>query len=201
MPLVLSGQLGKLVYVNGDNHPEPAMVSNQYAIEVFLNLSGSQVATTPTNTALTASATTTAFGQSVTFTATVTPQSGTGVPTGTVTFFDGATPLGSAGLQNSGTTSTLQTSTLAVGAHSITATYSGDANFATSTSTAVVVTVSQGPPKASTTTVVTASPNPATFGANVTLTATVTSATAGAISGTVTFSGGGGVLGGGGGVR
>ena len=194
MPLGVSAQLVKLVDVNGDNLPDLAMVSNQYAIEVFLNLSGSQVATTPTNTALTASATTTAFGQSVTFTATVTPQSGTGVPTGTVTFFDGATPLGSAGLQNSGTTSTLQTSTLAVGAHSITATYSGDANFATSTSTAVVVTVSQGPPKASTTTVVTASPNPATFGANVTLTATVTSATAGAISGTVTFSDGVGVL-------
>jgi len=59
----------------------------------------------------------------VTFTATVSPA----IATGTVQFLDGSTPLGTATL-NSGTAS-LSTSTLTTGKHSVTATYSGDANF------------------------------------------------------------------------
>jgi hypothetical protein len=72
------------------------------------------------------------FGQSVTFTATVT--SGfTGTPTGTVNFSDGATKIGVSNLNGSGV-ATLTTSSLVAGTHGITATYSGDSNFATSTS-------------------------------------------------------------------
>ena len=74
-------------------------------------------------------------GHSVTFTATVT---GTGA-TGTVTFKDGETLLGSGTLSNG--TATYATSTLSVGDHSITAVYDGDANFAGSTSSPVTLTV------------------------------------------------------------
>src|SRR5439155_17358396 len=73
------------------------------------------------------------FGQSVTFTATVTG-SGAGNPSGVVTFSDGATSIGQGTLSTTGTTTTASftTSTLGVGSHSITATYAGDSNFTTS---------------------------------------------------------------------
>ena len=78
------------------------------------------------------------FGQSVTFTATV--SSGAGTPTGTVTFKDGATALGTGALNGSGQV-TFQTSSLTAGSHSITAVYGGDANFGGSTSPVISQTV------------------------------------------------------------
>jgi len=73
------------------------------------------------------------FGQSVTFTATVT--SGAGTPTGTVQFKDNGNTLGAAVALNASGVAQVSTSTLTVGTHTITAEYSGDANFATSTGT------------------------------------------------------------------
>jgi hypothetical protein len=73
----------------------------------------------------------------ITFTATVT--SAIGTPTGTVIFMDGTTPLGTGTMVNGVTTFT--TSTLAVGAHAITAVYSGDSNFVIVTSSALTETV------------------------------------------------------------
>jgi hypothetical protein len=75
------------------------------------------------------------FGVSVTFTATVTT-TGSTLPTGTVTFNDGATALGTGTISTVGgfQVATFATSTLAVGTHSITAVYGGDANNAGSTS-------------------------------------------------------------------
>jgi hypothetical protein len=92
-----------------------------------------------TATALVSSPNPSAVGQVVTFTATVTGTS----PTGTVQFRDGATVLGDVAL--AGTTATFTTS-LAVGTHSITAVYSGDADDATSTSPAVQQVVNNGGP-------------------------------------------------------
>ena len=83
----------------------------------------------------TSSANPSTFGATVTFSATVTSTL-TGdplVPTGKVTFNDGTTALGSGTLNGSGV-ATFQTSGLAVGTHSITAQYAGDANFTGSTS-------------------------------------------------------------------
>jgi beta-lactam-binding protein with PASTA domain len=93
-----------------------------------------------TATAVTASPSTTTTGSPVSLTATVAQVSGTGVPTGTVTFDDGATPIGSGTLNGSGVANFV-TSALGAGTHSITAVYGGDGNDATSTSAAVTVTI------------------------------------------------------------
>jgi hypothetical protein len=72
-------------------------------------------------------------GQSVKFTATVSAVApGSGTPTGSVNFFDGATNIGNGAL--SAGVATFTTGTLTVAAHSITAIYVGDTNFTTSTS-------------------------------------------------------------------
>jgi predicted secreted protein len=100
-------------------------------------------ALTSTTTALTGPATS-AAGASVTFTATVTPASGTKVPTGTVTFLDGQMTLGTGPLNGSGV-ATFSTTALSTGTQSITAMYGGDANFATSTSTALSINITGTP--------------------------------------------------------
>ena len=88
----------------------------------------------PTNITLSSSNTSAIVNTSVTITATVTSTT-PGTPTGSVTFFNGSTQLGT-GTLNAGT-ATYTTSSLAGGAYQITATYSGDTNFATSTSSAL----------------------------------------------------------------
>jgi hypothetical protein len=71
---------------------------------------------------------------SVTLTATVSSSAST--PTGSVSFYDGTT-LVSSGTLTAGGVATYTTSTLAIGTHSMTVTYSGDANFSSVTSSAV----------------------------------------------------------------
>jgi len=117
---------------------------------------------------------------------------GTGIPTGTVTFKDGANTLGTGTLDSSGH-AMFVTSPLAVASHSITASYGGDANFNGSIST----TLNQTVKKAATTTLVSSSANPSVFGQSVTFTATVTanSPGAGTPTGAVTFKDGGSTLG------
>src|SRR4029079_1551996 len=84
------------------------------------------------STTLTSAPDPSTFGQSVTLTATVTGAQGT--PTGTVTFLDGATSLGTGTLNGSGV-ATLSTSTLSVATHNLTANYGGSATYATSSGT------------------------------------------------------------------
>ncbi len=132
------------------------------------------------------------YGQSVTYTATVKAASpGSGTPTGTVMFYDGSTDLGS-GTLSSGT-ATFSTTFVGVGAQSITAVYSGDSNFTTSTSAALTQTVNQD----GTTTAVVSSVNPSVYGQAITFTATVSpkSPGSGTPTGTITFSQGSTVLG------
>jgi hypothetical protein len=138
-----------------------------------------------TTTTLISSANPSVYGQAVAFTATVTAvPPGSGTPTGTVTFKDGTTSLGTATLDATGN-ATISTSALSVGSHSITAVYGGDGNFNTGTSTAVTQTVN----KANTTSAVTSSLNPAPFGQSVTFTVTVSAASpgSGTPTGSVTF--------------
>lgn len=107
------------------------------------------------------------FGQSVTFTAHILT-SGPGVPNGEiVTFFDGSTAIGTGGVSYGN--AYFATSALAVGIHSITAKYSGDASNLASVSTALTQTVS----RQTTTTNISSSANPSVFGASTTLSAHV----------------------------
>lgn len=130
------------------------------------------------STSLNSSLSSSTYGQSVTFTATVSSTAGT--PTGSVTFLDGANTLGTVALDNSGQ-ATLSTSALTGGSHTIFANYSGDTNFQSS-GTSNSQTVNRATP----TITVTSSPNPSTYGQPITLTVTVSS-TAGTPTGTVTF--------------
>ncbi|MEV8633544.1 DUF4082 domain-containing protein [Streptosporangium sp. NPDC051023] len=78
----------------------------------------------PTTTALTTSAGVSRSGQAVTFTATVSPVSGTLVPQGTVAFKEGSTVLGTDSVDLSGE-ATFATSALPAGQHPIIAVYLG----------------------------------------------------------------------------
>jgi hypothetical protein len=88
-----------------------------------------------TTTTLVSSANPARSGTTVTFTATVSAGGANPGPTGTVTFLDGSTVLGTATLTNG--VATFSTSSLSLGRHVITASYGGDSNFASSTSSAV----------------------------------------------------------------
>ncbi len=125
------------------------------------------------------------FGLSFTFfTATVAPVApGAGLPTGTVTFLDGGTVLGTGTLDANGQASLELMTALAPGTHSLTASYGGDGNFQASTSAATVETVNA---PAATATALAASTTAAVYAQPVTLTATVTSP-GGTPTGTVAF--------------
>ena len=100
-------------------------------------ISGSGTPAT-TTLAVTASSSTVVTPAPVSLTATLTTLA-TGA-TGTVTFLDGATTLGQAPLGATGT-AVLNGVVLAIGSHSITASYSGAADFAAATSPAITVVV------------------------------------------------------------
>ena len=128
------------------------------------------------------------FGQSVTFTATVSVSSpGAGFPTGTVMFKDETTTLGTGSLSTADglTTATFSTALLSVSSHTITAVFGGDTNDAGSTSAARTQTVGQD----TTTTTLATSVSPSLFGQSMTFTATVSVSVpgAGTPTGTVTF--------------
>lgn len=145
-----------------------------------------------TTTLLGSAANPAVFGQTITFTATVTAVApGAGTPSGTVMFMDGVTSLGSAPL--SGGVATLMDAALAVGSHSITASYNGDTDFTSSTSVALPQTVN----KDAATVSAGAAPNPSVFGQAVMFSATVTANApgTGTPTGTVQFNDNGSPIG------
>jgi len=92
-----------------------------------------------TATAVTASVSPSIPGQAVTYTATVSPADGGG----TVAFADGGTAIGGCAAQpvNASGQATCKVTYRAAGSHSISATYSGDTDYYSSTSTALIQTV------------------------------------------------------------
>jgi hypothetical protein len=166
------------------------LVTAYYGSDSIFAASNSFVASQTVNkasdtTALASSANPAVFGQSVTFTATVTATApSTGIAGGTITFMDGTTTLGTGALNASGV-ATFTTSSLSVGSHSITAAYGGSSNFNTSTSSATTQTVN----KASTTSTVTSITGSSVFGQAVTFGVTVAAVApgAGTRTGTVQF--------------
>uniref|UniRef100_Q01RF7 NHL repeat containing protein n=1 Tax=Solibacter usitatus (strain Ellin6076) TaxID=234267 RepID=Q01RF7_SOLUE len=131
-----------------------------------------------TSTSLTADHSSTTYGQTITFTATLSPSTATG----TVTFLDGGSVIiGSATV--SGGHAKLVIATLPAGSHSITASYGGDAADFVSSSAALSLTVAQVKPSVN----LAASPSTAVVGQTVTLTVAIS---ANAATGTVTFNDG-----------
>jgi len=149
-----------------------------------ITLSGSSYNLAVTTTKLTAVPAAPVATQPVVLTATI-PGNGTSVPSGTVTFMDGATPLATGVVVVAGSTSSTATYNatggFTAGVHSLTAVYSGDSIFATSTGslslTVAAVTSS---------TAVSAAPTTAAVGSPVVLTANVSS-NLGVPGGTVQF--------------
>jgi hypothetical protein len=129
-------------------------------------------------------------GATVTLTANISPVP-TGASLGTVSFYDGETLLGTANVNSSGAAS-LPITSLSAGAHSLTAVYSGNTAFASSTSIVLTETITT---LTGTTTTLVAAPSPASAGESVTLTATVSPAPTGSSLGTVSFYNGATLLG------
>ena len=97
-----------------------------------------------TTTTLTSAPDPSVFGQSETLTATVTAVApGAGTATGMVSFFDGATLLGTASV--SGGVATFTTSTLSAGSHALTAVFGGDSSFTSSTAPVDTTVVDAAP--------------------------------------------------------
>lgn len=131
---------------------------------------------TPFSTTLTSSLNPAPYGQSVTFSVTVTAtSSGAATPTGNITFTDGATVLSSQPLQSAGgATASAQftTASLTAGSHSITAIY--NATTGSSASSASLTQVVTG---ITSTATLSSSLNPAPYGQTVTLTTSVSGST------------------------
>jgi subtilisin-like proprotein convertase family protein len=147
------------------------------------NFAGSSTTTPLTQSVLNSTTTTLAsgpvnpsvFGQQVTFTATVTG-TGSGTPTGSVQFFvDGSTTAAGTGALNSSRQASFPIAFMALGAHTVTATYQGDSNFGQSTSTPLTQNVVSD----STTTSVTEPGGATVFGQQATFLAQVTPAVPG----------------------
>jgi uncharacterized repeat protein (TIGR03803 family) len=99
-----------------------------------------QVTKDTTTTVLTITPTTVTIPGSVTLKATVAASAGA-TPTGSVTFKDGSTTLGTVPLSGGVGSATVSSKGYPAGTYNVTAVYSGDATQATSTSTAVSVTL------------------------------------------------------------
>ncbi|MGA3213383.1 MAG: Ig-like domain repeat protein, partial [Terriglobales bacterium] len=138
------------------------------------------------------------LGQSVAFTASVAPATAGSnglAPTGTVEFqANGADISGCSAVATTYGVAVCTTTALPVGTNAITAIYSGDSNYLTSTSTSLsqVVTAPALIPTA--TAFSAAAPNPATVGQTVTFTASVGPILTPAPTGTVTFLSGGAAI-------
>ena len=181
------------IQLNGGSHSlvlnYPGDISYNASPAVTLNLTVTPAATAAS---VSASPNPVLANQQVSLSVTIGSQSNsTQGPTGTVTFKDGSTTIGTANVTPAGATATVGASGTAVltttfataGNHSIAAAYAGDTNYAASTSSALSLSVGQ-----TTTTTLTGSPTSIPSGGSVTLTATVVATAAGASpTGTVQF--------------
>lgn len=123
-----AGQIALTAVYNGDSQSAKSSGADTQTVKMAA-----------TTTTLTSSVNPSTKGQLVKFTATV--SSSTTMPTGSVTFKDGSTVLGTTYLSNGSTT--YGTTSLGVGSHNITAVYNGTANIAGSTSKVLVQVVNQ----------------------------------------------------------
>ncbi|MCL2032748.1 MAG: Ig-like domain repeat protein [Methanomassiliicoccaceae archaeon] len=155
----LTGTLLTLEYTNGTDsgvsYTEPGMTNTSESVDThtvgdkpvhftFLGVTTTGgtclniTVTDSTLTAVTSGGGPSMYGEDVTFYAHVTPgHAGSGVPSGTVTFYDGSALIGTAACDESGVASLLINS-LSLGGHNITAAYGGDSYYSGSSSAAGV---------------------------------------------------------------
>ena len=158
------------------------------SLQLTLTGNGTYLAPTSLAVALTSPTGTLGYGETATFTATLTPSSLNGAsPTGQVTFIINGITQKPVSLTVNGTAS-IQTSALSGGSNTVYASYGGDINYAPSTSSVLTLTVS--PATTSTSLTLTTSytnPTSSLTGSNMTFTALVTPSVAGFLDGTVSF--------------
>jgi Big-like domain-containing protein len=122
-----------------------------------------------------------AFGQAVTWTATVTSAAGGGTPAGTVQFSVDGTNLGSpVTLNASGQATSISDSSLIAGGHTVIASYGGETTNPTADYSGSGQVYSQSVIQAATRMSLVASPSPVTYGQPETFTASLTAITPGA---------------------
>ncbi len=175
IPLNASGVVAFTAALANGTHAITATYSGDAARQISASVSSllRQQVLVSSHVAVAPSPNPSIFGQTVAFTVTAT-STGNNVPTGTVNILDAGTQIGSASLSGSTGAGAFTTSSLAVGSHTITAAYQGDANNFPSTSASVTQVVNNAVnPAQKTSTFVTAVPNPVMAGASVVLTATV----------------------------
>jgi YVTN family beta-propeller protein len=146
-----------------------------------------------TTTDVTSSSNPSSDAQPVTLTASVQAVApATGIPTGTLSFFDGSTTLATGVALDGSGQATLTTSSLTPGTHSITSSYTGDVNFVTSTSGSLSQTVE----REQTVATLNSSLNPSSDVQSITLTASVQAVAPalGIPTGTVSFLDGAAIL-------
>lgn len=152
--------------INGGAHGDGTVFS------FSIGIGGTTASTTSLN--LSPASVTVGSTGPVVMTATVAPASGSGAPTGVVAFFNGSNELGSAIMSGGVATYNYNPSSLALDTYQISAIYSGDGTFATSTSSAQTLTISSLPAAA------TPSFSPAAGSYNSPQTVTITDSTSGA---------------------
>lgn len=165
------------VYVNGKLAATTTVGDRGTATAIDLDEDGA------TTTTIASSANPAPLGVGLTLTATVSAVgSASGVPTGSVTFKDGTTALGTSSLDGAGH-ATLVTSSLSAGTHALVAEYAGALSFGSSLSNPLPQLV-----LSQTATVLSSSANPATVGQSLSLAADVRAVGGpGTPSGSVTF--------------
>jgi hypothetical protein len=158
----LAGTLLDLEYTNGTDsgipYTEPGVTNTSGTVNMntigpkqigfaFLGVTtATNLEITVTDTAvitLSSDRSSTVLGEEVTFVALIQPgHAGSGLPTGTVTFYDGSTSIGDAALSVIGT-GYITVSDLSVGSHSVTAVYNDDDYYYGLSSSALLHTVNK----------------------------------------------------------
>ena len=191
-PQTLASGANCTIAIDFDPVQAGALTGSAVETDNSLNIAGSAqtihlIATgvaASTTTTITSSLNPSVYQQSVTFTATIAPTTGTAVPTGAVQFSVDGTAVGGPVTLSNGTAN-FPTSTLAVGTHTIAAVYTSDTTSFTGSNGSVSQTVN----KIGTTTTVASSVNPSAFMQSVTFTATVAQTAGPTVpTGTVQFS-------------
>jgi hypothetical protein len=172
MPTGTGTHLVDASYAGDSNYT--AATSSTVSLNASMQLTTSTLTISPSSSVET--------GTAVTLTATLTPSVSGGVAaTGSYSFYDGTTLLGTVPVTNG--TAIYTSSAFLAGDHSLSAVYTGDTNFSASTTSTQTLTVT--PPVIRS--VLTITPSTATAGSAVTLTAKVTYGGTTLTSGTVNF--------------